>query len=257
MPSMLLSQLSECIVSMDSEIILGNCLEVLKKYDDNFFDLIYADPPYNLSGKDYLTVKNGKPVRCHKGAWDVIDNMHEFNSSWLSECKRVLSTSGTIWISGTLHLHPIIGVILKELDFWIINDIVWYKNNATPIMVQNRLVPSTELIWLASKTKKYYFDYEYAKTLNNGKQMKNLWQINAQRHKTKHPTEKPEVLLERIIKIGSQVGDRVLDPFMGSGTTCVVAHKLGREYYGIELSVDYYEIAKQRLSASQIEISSV
>ncbi len=117
---------------------------------------------------------------------------------------RVLSDTGTIWISGTLHNHPSIGVILKKIGVWIINDIIWYKPNATSLLSHNRLAPCTELIWGASKTKKYFFNYELAKQMNNGKQMKNLWMINAERHKTKHPTEKPEKLLERIILIASE-----------------------------------------------------
>lgn len=112
---------------------------------------------------------------------------------------------------------------------------------------QNRLAPSTELIWVASKSKKYYFNYELAKELNNGKQMRNLWVIPAERHKTIHPTEKPETLLERIVLLGSKQGDVVLDPFMGSGTTGVVARKLGRKFIGIEIDNTYFQISKNRI----------
>ncbi|MEW6026712.1 MAG: site-specific DNA-methyltransferase, partial [Planctomycetota bacterium] len=136
---------------------------------------------------------------------------------------------------------------------WIINDLIWFKRNAPPLLSQNRFAPSTELIWVASKSKKYYFDYETAKKLSNGKQMRNLWEINAERHKTKHPTEKPESLLERIILIGSKENDTVLDPFMGSGTTGVVAKKLNRNFVGVEIDNGYFEMAKDRIDKTGAE----
>jgi len=229
------------------KLILGDCIKELKKIEDETFDLIFADPPYNLSGENSLTVRNGRPAVCDKGDWDKIGNIHEFNVKWVKECKRVLKPQGTLWISGTLHNHPSVGMALKAAGYWIINDVVWYKPNATPLLSRNRFAPSTELIWVASKTKDYYFDYELAKRLNNGKQMRNLWTITAKRHVTCHPTEKPEELLERIISIGSKKGNAVLDPFMGSGTTGVVAKKLCRDFVGIETDKKYFEIAKIRI----------
>lgn len=223
--------------------------DLIKEIPDKSIDLIFADPPYNLSGPGYITVKSGKPVVCDKGQWDIIENIHQFNESWITECKRVLSDTGTIWISGTLHNHPSIGVVLKKLDFWIINDIIWFKKNAAPLLSKNRFAPSTELIWLASKSKKYYFDYDLAKQINHGKQMRNLWEINAQRHITPHPTEKPELLLERILLIGSKPQFTILDPFMGSGTTGAVAKKMCRNFIGFEISEEYFKIAENRLNS--------
>jgi len=228
-------------------LINDDCLNALKEVKAKSVNLIFADPPYNLSGENNLTVKSGKVAKCDKGKWDIIEDIHKFNEEWVRECLRVLRDDGTIWISGTLHNHPSIGVILKKLGLWIINDVIWYKHNAPPLFSCNRLVPSTELIWVASKDKKYYFDYETAKKINGGKQMRNLWRINAQRHKTKHPTEKPEKLLERIIRIGSKEQDLILDPFMGSGTTGVVAKMLNRNFIGIEINGEYFEIAKRRI----------
>ncbi|MGC9049279.1 MAG: DNA-methyltransferase, partial [Patescibacteria group bacterium] len=135
----------------------------------------------------------------------------------------------------------------------MINDIIWFKPNAPPLIQKNRFVPSTELIWVASKSKQYYFNYEMAVKLSNGKQMRNLWEIPAERHKTSHPTEKPEKLLERIILIGSKEGDTILDPFMGSGTTGVVAKRLNRDFIGIEIDENYFEIAQKRIDTTQTE----
>src|SRR3989338_11640011 len=197
---------------VQTKFILGDCIETLKMIGEESVDLIFADPPYNLSGETSLTVKSGKPVTCDKGEWDKVENIYEFNLKWIKLCKEVLKPTGTLWISGTLHNHPSIGMTLKESGYWIINDVIWYKPNATPLLSCNRFVPSTELIWVASKGKKYYFNYELAKLLNNGKQMRNLWTISAKRHLTSHPTEKPEELLERIISIGSKEDGVILDP---------------------------------------------
>lgn len=244
-----------------TKLVLGNCVDYLKTIEKESVDLIFADPPYNLSSDTSLTVRNGKPVTCDKGEWDKIDNIYEFNLEWIKACKEVLKPSGTLWISGTLHNHPSVGMALKESGYWIINDVIWFKPNATPLLSRNRFAPSTELIWVASKTKKYYFDYELAKKINGGKQMRNLWTISAKRHITSHPTEKPEELLNRIISLGSRKDDLILDPFMGSGTTGVVAKKLSRNFIGIEIAKEYFNIAKSRIETgsgdriSQHEIS--
>ena len=230
-------------------LLNGNCLELLKNLPNKSVDMIFADPPYNLSGKNHITCVNGRKVKCDKGVWDMVTDIDKFNYDWIKECMRVLKDDGTIWISGTLHNLPSVGFLLKKMGYWIINDIVWFKPNAPPQLQPNRLAPSTEMIWLASKTKKYYFDYQKAKEINEGKQMRNLWIINAQRHITKHPTEKPEKLLERIILLGSKEGGIILDPFMGSGTTGAVAKKLNRNFIGIELDDDFFEIAKNRINS--------
>jgi len=230
------------------ELKKGDCLKILKEIPDGTINMIFADPPYNLSGKKHITCKSGKKVICDKGKWDIIEDIDEFNEEWIRECMRVLTDDGTIWISGTLHNHPSIGFLLKRMGYWIINDIVWFKPNAPPQLQPNRLAPSTEIIWLASKTKKYYFDYYKGKEFNEGKQLRNLWTITAKRHKTEHPTEKPEDLIERIVLLGSKENDLILDPFMGSGTTGVVAKKLKRRFVGIELDEKYFKIAKDRIN---------
>ncbi|MFN7018529.1 MAG: DNA-methyltransferase [Fimbriimonadales bacterium] len=225
----------------------ADSLELLPTLPEGCANLIFADPPYNLSGQSFLTCRGGKPIACCKGEWDQIQNLHEFNRAWIRECVRVLADDGTLWISGTLHNHPSIGMALKELGLWVINDVIWFKPNATPLLKTNRLAPATELIWVASKSKRYYFNYDMAKQLNGGKQMRNLWVIPAEKHRTAHPAEKPESLLTRIVLIASREGDLVLDPFMGSGTSGVVAKRLKRRYIGIEIDPEYYAIASQRI----------
>lgn len=239
--------------AMSIQLYNADALDLLPTIEAGSVNLIFADPPYNLSGQGFLTCRSGKPAACNKGEWDQIDDLHEFNRAWIRECVRVLADDGTLWISGTLHNHPSIGMALKELGLWIINDVIWYKPNATPLLKTNRLAPATELIWVASKTKRYYFDYETAKRLNGGKQMRNLWVLPAEKHRTSHPAEKPESLLLRILLIASREGDLVLDPFMGSGTTGVVAKRLKRRFIGIEIDPEYYAIASQRISGTTAE----
>jgi len=226
----------------------GDCIGWLRGLPAASAQMIYADPPYNLSGAGHQTLRSGRPVKCDKGEWDKIEDLESFNDSWIRACLRVLHPNGTIWISGTLHNHPSVGQALKRQGLWLINDIVWCKRNAPPLFTCNRFVPSTELIWLAAKSKAYYFDYAEAKRRNGGKQMRNYWEINAQRHVTPHPTEKPEILLERMVAIGSRPGDLVLDPFMGSGTTGVAAKRMGRRFAGCEINPEYFRIARDRLA---------
>lgn len=239
------------------ELHLGNCIDLLKNIPTGSINQIFADPPYNLSGTNFQTVRSGKFTTCDKGEWDIVENIDVFNEAWIRECIRILTDDGTIWISGTLHNHPSVGIILRKLKLWVINDIIWFKKNAAPLLSKNRLAPSTELIWVASKTKKYYFDYDTAKMINGGKQMRNLWEINAQKHLTTHPTEKPEILLERIILLGSKEGDVILDPFLGSGTTAVVAKRLKRNFIGFEINSEYFDIAKHRIDNVRVNNKAI
>ncbi len=227
-----------------------DCLAGLRSVKENSMRLIFADPPYNLSGKSHQTVHAGKLTVCNKGKWDIVGDLDSFNEKWIAECIRVLADDGTIWISGTLHNHPSIGITLKRMGLWLVNDVVWFKRNAPPLRVCNRLAPSTELIWVASKSKKYLFNYDLAKEMNGGKQMRNLWEIHAQRHITDHPAEKPLPLLDRIVRLASVPGDAVMDPFMGSGTTGVIAKALGRHFLGFEIDEHYFNGAKKRIESA-------
>ncbi len=235
------------------KIVLRNedCLEGLKKIKPKRARLVFADPPYNLSGKNHITVSGGKRVKCDKGEWDIVEDIDDFNMRWIEACIRVLADDGTLWISGTLHNHPSVGMALKKHGMWIINDVVWFKRNAPPVLVKNRFAPSTELIWVAAKSKKYYFDYDAAKVINGGKQMRSLWDIKAERHITSHPAEKPESLMDRIIRIATKEGDVIIDPFMGSGTTGAVAKRLSRAFVGFEISPTYYDEAAKRINPKQ------
>lgn len=231
-----------------------DCIEILKTLKPNSIDLIFADPPYFLSngGK---SIHSGKVVSVNKGDWDdksKYDNHLQFTKEWLQQSFRVLKYGGSIWVSGTVHNIFDVKNYLDEIEFKIINIVVWHKSDPPPLIYKNRLKFSYELIIWAKKDGKHIFNYQDMFDID-GEEMQDVWTIPAvQMHEKKfgyHPTQKPEALLERIIKACSNVGDIVLDPFSGSGTTCYVAKKLNRKYIGIEKEKEYFNISKRRIDS--------
>lgn len=247
-----------------SSLYLGNALELLKEMEEESVDVIFADPPYFLSN-DGISCSSGAMVSVNKGNWDKMqysgyDDKHSFNRDWIRSCKRVLRKNGTIWISGSYHNIYSIGMALEQEGFKILNNITWQKTNPAPNLSCRYFTHSTETILWARKSdrnSKHYYNYNLMKEINNGKQMKDVWTgpLTKIREKWagKHPTQKPEYLLERIILASTEKGDYVLDPFVGSGTTGVVAKRLGRKFVGIDFKEEYLDIAKRRLEAVNYE----
>ena len=248
----------------DDDFILidGDCFEVLEIVKPKSIDLIFADPPYFLSNGG-ISCHAGKQVSVDKGKWDEgkdIEEKIQFNRKWIRLCKNVLKDNGTIWISGTLHNIYSIGVALELEGFSIINNITWEKPNPPPNLTCRCFAHSTETILWArkvlgkNKKGKHYFNYQLMKSINGGKQMKDVWRLPlpkpSEKKFGKHPTQKPIVLLERIIEASSKEGDTILDPFNGSGTTGIAAHKLKRKYIGIENQVEYLELTKNRIEGA-------
>lgn len=237
----------------------GDCLQVMSEFDEKSIDMIFADPPYNLSNGG-ITCHAGRMVSVNKGDWDKSnghDADYEFHKKWLSECQRILTANGTIWVSGTHHVIYRVGFAMMELGYKILNEISWFKPNAAPNLSCRYFTHSHEtLIWAAKNNKsKHQFNYQTMKAENGGKQMRSVWTIPtpkpAEKIFGKHPTQKPLALLDRIIRAASEPGDIVLDPFIGSGTTAVAAKPLGRKCIGIEQSQDYLSVAVQRLASVQ------
>ncbi len=246
------------------KLICADCLDVLAQMEPESVDMIFADPPYNLSN-DGFTCHAGRAVSVNKGEWDRskgLEKDFEFNLEWIRACRRILKPHGTIWISGTYHSIYSCGFALQLAGFHILNDICWYKPNASPNLSCRYFTASHEtLIWARkSKRAKHTFNYELMKNGTfardilkvPGKQMRSVWAIATPRKDEKrygkHPTQKPEDLLERVILASTNEGDLVLDPFMGSGTTGVVAVRYGRKFIGIETEEQYLEIASKRIA---------
>lgn len=233
----------------------GDCLEVLQELEAESVDLIFADPPYMLSNGGF-TCHAGKQVSVNKGKWDAsqgIENDFAFHQQWITACKRVLKPTGTLWISGTYHSIYACGFALQLGGWHFINDISWFKPNASPNLSCRMFTASHETLLWAKKTHKakHTFNYELMKNgewheedfiKKPNKQMRSVWSCGTpKKHEKKygkHPTQKPEQLLRRIILASSNVNDVVLDPFCGSGTTGVVSLQQGRQFIGIDLNAE-------------------
>jgi len=248
------------------QILGGDCIQVLRTLPEKSVDLIFADPPYNLQIEKDLWRPNSTRVNGVEESWDQFADFSSydcFSQAWLLECRRVLKDTGTIWVIGTYHNIFRVGRILQDLGYWILNDIVWVKNNPMPNFYGVRFTNAHETLIWAQKVKgaKYTFNYRAMKSYNQpgsengGLQMRSDWRLPLCTGKERlkingekaHPTQKPEALLERVIISSSNPGDIILDPFFGSGTTGAVAKKLGRHWIGIETEKSYISIAKQRI----------
>src|SRR5579859_3828568 len=233
-------------VSADT-IILGDCLEELKKLPDRSVDLVFADPPYNLQlGGDLLRPDNSK-VDAVDDDWDQFESFaayDAFTRGWLAQCRRILKDDGALWVIGSYHNIFRVGASLQDLGFWILNDIVWRKSNPMPNFKGTRFTNAHEtLIWAAKGrgARRYTFNYDAMKLANDEERVKDGSGAKA------HPTQKPEALLHRVILATSKPGDVILDPFFGVGTTGSVAKRLGRRFVGIEQNPGYVSLARARI----------
>jgi len=253
-------------------IIQGDCRNVLPQLPARCVDLVFADPPYNLQLEKELWRPNSTRVDRVEEAWDHFsdfDAYDKFTSQWLLECQRVMKDTGTIWVIGSYHNIFRVGRIMQDLGFWILNDIVWVKNNPMPNFYGVRFTNAHEtLIWAQkSKGSKYTFNYHAMKAINHqgsengGLQMRSDWRlplcvgkerirINGEKA---HPTQKPEALLERVILSSTNPGDVILDPFFGTGTTGAVAKRFNRHWIGIDNDERYISIACERIDTVHAE----
>jgi len=252
-------------------ILIGECVDHMNALPEGSIDMVFADPPYNLQLEGDLHRPNQTKVDAVDNDWDQFDSFaayDRFTHDWLVAARRVLKPDGTLWVIGSYHNIFRVGTTLQDLGYWMLNDVVWRKTNPMPNFRGRRFTNAHEtMIWCArSKESKYRFNYESMKALNDDLQMRSDWlmPICSGRERLKidgkkaHPTQKPEGLLYRTILASTNVGETVLDPFFGSGTTGAVAKKLGRHYVGIERDPAYAEIAKKRIAkVRQIEEEDV
>ena len=243
-------------------IIQGDCLEIMSGLPEASVDMVFADPPYNLQlTGELLRPNNFSRVDGVDEDWDRFDTFRaydKFTAAWLGAARRLLKPDGTLWVIGSYHNIFRVGATLQDLGFWILNDVIWRKTNPMPNFRGRRFTNAHEtLIWCArGKDSRYRFNYEAMKNLNDDLQMRSDWLLPLctgperlkKDGKKAHPTQKPESLLHRAILAATDVGDVVLDPFFGSGTTGAVAKKLGRRYLGIEREPEYVKLASERLS---------
>ena len=239
--------------SEDFTLYYGDCLELLPLLKEKV-DVVFADPPYFLSNGG-ISVQSGKIVSVNKGEWDKgipVDEMHAFNMKWIGLSRDILTDNGTIWVSGTYHNIFSVANALTSLGFKILNVITWAKTNPPPNISCRYFTYSTEFIIWARKMAKvpHYYNYELMKHINGDKQMTDVWRLPAiapwEKTCGKHPTQKPLSLMSRIILASTKQGDKVLDPFCGSGTTGIAANLLERNFVGIEREWEYVEMSQRR-----------
>jgi len=259
------------------ELYQADSLKFLKEFPGNSVDMVFADPPYFLSSGTF-TCQNGKMVSVKKGDWDLSNGLKknfEFHLEWIKAVRRILKPNGTIWISGTYHSVYQCGFALQLAGYHILNDIAWFKPNASPNLSCRFFTASHEtLIWARKEKKaKHTFNYKtmidwennYTKEIKckhcgkreryevlheKGKQMRSVWAINTpqkiEKKFGKHPTQKPEELLRRVILASTNKGDLVLDPFTGSSTTGLIVYLYGRKFIGIDTEKEYLDLSIKR-----------
>jgi len=255
-------------------IYLGNFIDTARSLPDQSADLIVADPPYNASKGGEWSWDRSAGLPGFGGNWkkvaEVWDDMSleeyfAFTVSWLEEAKRILKPTGSMWVHGTYHNAGIINFAMQLLGIEIINEVIWYKRNSFPNLSGRRLTASHEtILWAHSgKKRKYAFNYKHSKEGGfdddrlkaPGKQMRTVWDIpnNKSRDELKHgkhPTQKPERLIQRMIQLSANRGDLCLVPFAGAGSECVAAIKEGLHFVGCEIDPKYFEIAQKRVSST-------
>jgi len=251
------------------QVLIGDCRQILSGLPENSIDLIFADPPYNLQLEGELWRPNLTRVDGVDDDWDQFDDFthyDQFTCEWLTACRRVLKTTGALWVIGSYHNIYRVGKIMQDLDFWFLNDVIWVKTNPMPNFHGVRYTNAHETLLWAQKEKgaKYTFNYHAMKNLNDDFQMRSDWYLpickGTERLKDDagdkaHPTQKPEALLYRVILSSSNPNDVVLDPFFGTGTTGTVARKLHRHFIGVEIDETYAQLARARIQGvTQLEL---
>jgi modification methylase len=245
-------------------ILVGDCVDQLSRLPAASVDLVFADPPYNLQLEGALSRPDQSVVDAVDDDWDKFASFSAYDAftrEWLGAVRRVMKPQATLFVIGSYHNIFRVGSILQDLGFWILNDIVWRKANPMPNFRGRRFTNAHEtMIWASrdANAKAYTFNYEMLKSGNEDVQARSDWFLplctGAERLKDAggrktHPTQKPEALLTRALLAASNVGDVVLDPFFGTGTTGAVARRLRRGFIGVERDAGYAEAARARIAA--------
>jgi site-specific DNA-methyltransferase (adenine-specific) len=241
-----------------------NSLNMLAQLPEDSIDMIFADPPYNLSNGGF-SVHAGRMVSVNKGDWDKSKGFkddYNFHYKWLEACRRVLKPEGTLWVSGTYHSIYQCGHVLQALGYHILNDIAWFKPNASPNLSCRFFTASHETIIWARKDKKAKHTFNYG-AMKEGDwpedqlkkpnlQMRSVWAMGTPRPDEKihgkHPTQKPLSLLRRIVLASTNKGDIILDPFTGSSTTGLAAIMNKRKFLGVDMEKKYLDLSIKRFS---------
>lgn len=244
-----------------NQILQGDCIDLMNRLPAESVDVVFADPPYNLQLSGDLQRPDNSVVDGVDDDWDKFADFaayDKFTHDWLKAVRRILKPDGSIWVIGSYHNIFRVGNTLQNLGYWILNDIVWRKTNPMPNFRGKRFTNAHEtLIWCGkSQESRPTFNYEAMKNLNDELQMRSDWllpicsgneRLKGEDGAKAHPTQKPEALLYRVLLSSTKPDDVVLDPFFGTGTTGVVARRMGRHFIGLERDEDYIKAARARL----------
>lgn len=250
----------EEIHNHNSMAILGDCLSILKRIKSNSVHLIFADAPYNI----------GKSFGNNIDHWESVEAYISWCKEWIDECMRVLKNNGTMYLMTATQHMPYLDIYASE-KYNVLCRIAWTYDSSgvqskkmfgslyEPILMINKNAKAKytfnhQDILVEAKTGSQRKLIDYRKNppqpYNTEKVPGNVWEFSRVRFKMEeyenHPTQKPESMLERIVKASSNPGDIVLDPFSGSFTTTAVATRLGRIGIGIDMNEEYFEMGIRR-----------
>ena len=252
--------------SFHNRIICGDAFAALKKLPEKTFDLLFADPPYNLT----------KHFGAEKFRQTSLEDYENWLDSWLKDCAGLLKPTASVYICGDWRSSSAIQRIGLRY-FKLQNRITWEREKGRG--ARKNWKNAAEDIWFFTVSDSYVFNLESVKTKRkvlapykeNGEPKdwekaengnfrlthpSNLWTdltvpFWSMPENTEHPTQKPEKLLAKIILASTNEGDLILDPFLGSGTTAATAKKLNRDFVGIEADENYCLLAEKRLALAE------
>lgn len=243
---------------MDTNMMLikGNCLEAMKNLKDNSVDLIVTDPPYNLGNFMRNRDTNLKKMRENffgDAGWDDLDYSEwvENMDAFFQESTRILKKGGAMVVFMSLIKVETLIKLAEKNKLYYKTTGIWHKTNPMPRNMNLHFINSVEG-WV------YFVNGARTGTFNNNSKAihdfieTSLTPGNEKRYGG-HPTQKPEGVIKHFLELLSNHGDVIMDPFMGSGTTGVVAKRLERNFIGIELQEDYFDVAKKRISDIKIK----
>jgi site-specific DNA-methyltransferase (adenine-specific) len=261
----------------ENTIFLEDAISGMKKLETGSVDLAIADPPYSASSATPANLRLDHGLEGFGGQWKAashdwdflnLDHHMSFTMTWLNELKRLVKPEGSIWIHSTYHNSGIVNVACQALGLEIINEVVWFKRNSFPNLRATRLTASHEtILWVHTGGAKRRYRFNYAKIKKAqyegdrlkeaDKQMRTVWDIpnNKTRQELslgKHPTQKPERVIQRLIDVSAPESGLLLSPFLGSGTDLVVGMRNGLQGIGFELSQEYFDLASSRLKSESL-----
>lgn len=267
------------VADHEATLHLGDAISLMSELPNDSYDLAIIDPPYGASSAANWSLPANHGIAGFGGewsitseTWDTLSGLESFTMTvaYLSEVKRLVKPTGSLFIHSTYHNSGIVNVVCQMLGIEILNEIIWFKRNAFPNLANRRLTASHETIYWAHtgtpKSRKYRFNADAVKGAScdgdafktPGKQMRTVWDIPNNKQSVeladgKHPTQKPLSIASRLLLVAGTPGGSLLVPFAGSGTEMVAALQYGMNATGFELEREYFDLAMRRLQRQKAD----